>query len=46
MLSAVQIVLDLKGEERAKITIPELMEMYQEKAGKALDNDRMLLSEV
>ncbi len=46
MLSAGQIVLDLKGEERAKITIPELMEMYQEKAGKALDNDRMLLSEV
>lgn len=46
MLSAGQIVLDLKGEERTKITIPELMEMYQEKAGKALDNDRMLLSEV
>ena len=46
MLSTGQIVLDLKGEERAKITIPELMEMYQEKAGKALDNDRMLLSEV
>lgn len=46
MLSAGQIVLDLKGEERAKITLPELMEMYQEKAGKALDNDRMLLSEV
>ena len=46
MLSAGQIVLDLKGEERAKITIPELMGMYQEKAGKALDNDRMLLSEV
>lgn len=46
MLSAGQIVLDLKGEERAKITLPELMEMYQEKAGKVLDNDRMLLSEV
>lgn len=46
MLSAGRIVLDLQGEERARITLPELMELYREKAGKALDNDRMLLRDV
>lgn len=45
MLSNGRIVLDLKGTERANMTLPALLELYKEKAGKALDNDRMLLSE-
>lgn len=45
MLADGKIVLDLRGEERERITLPELMDMYKEKAGKVLDNDRMLLSE-
>lgn len=44
MLSSGKIVLDLQGEAREKLTIPELMELYKEKSGKQLDNDRMLLS--
>lgn len=45
MLADGKIVLDLQGEERAAMTIPRLLELYREKAGKILDNDRMLLSE-
>lgn len=45
MLASGKIVLDLQGEAREKMTLPELLEAYKEKAGKALDNDRMLLSE-
>lgn len=45
MLANGKIVLDLQGEAREKITLPELLEMYKEKAGKVLDNDRMLLSD-
>lgn len=45
MLANGRIVLDLQGTERENITLPELLEMYKEKAGKVLDNDRMLLSD-
>lgn len=45
MLASGRIVLDLQGEAREKMTLPELLESYKEKAGKVLDNDRMLLSE-
>ena len=45
MLASGKIVLDLQGEAREKMTLPELLEAYKEKAGKVLDNDRMLLSE-
>lgn len=44
MLENGKIVLDLKGDERAKLTVSDLMEMYKEKSGKELDNDRMLLT--
>ncbi|MDO4261675.1 MAG: ATP-binding cassette domain-containing protein [Eubacteriales bacterium] len=38
------IILDIKGEERANMTVPELLERFRTGAGKALDNDRILLS--
>lgn len=44
MLENGSIVLDLNGEERRKLSVADLMQMYKDKSGKELDNDRMLLS--
>ena len=38
-----RIVLDISGPERASLTVPRLLELFHERSGKALDNDRMLL---
>lgn len=38
------IAIDLKGDERKNMTVPGLLELYRQVKGKALDNDRMLLS--
>ena len=38
------IMLDVKGEERAELSVDDLLVMFKEAAGKALDNDRILLS--
>ena len=43
MMNAGDIVLDVSGEERAHMTVNDLLDRFQG-AGKALDNDRMLLS--
>ena len=40
-----KIVHVFQRDSREKMTLPELLEAYKEKAGKVLDNDRMLLSE-
>ncbi len=45
MMDAGQIILDIAGDERQEMTVPKLMAMYSGARGKALDNDRMLLSE-
>ena len=45
MMDAGQIILDIAGDERAEMTVPKLMTMYSGARGKALDNDRMLLSQ-
>ena len=39
------IVFDVSGEERRALTIDDLLEKFKAKAGKELDNDRILLSE-
>ena len=39
------IIFDTSGEERAKLGVADLMELFKESAGKMLNNDRMLLSE-
>ena len=44
MMNAGGIVLDVKGEERAKMTVADLLSQFRDRAGKNLDNDRMLLS--
>ena len=45
MMDAGRIVFNVKGEARSKMTVDDLLEKFRENAGKALDNDRILLSE-
>ncbi len=44
MMNAGKIILDITGEERGKMTTPELIKMYSQKSHQELDNDRILLS--
>ena len=46
MMDAGRIVFDVKGAARSKMTVDDLLEKFRENAGKALDNDRLLLSKV
>ncbi len=39
------IVLDVSGDERAGMTVEDLLARFKAGTGKALDNDRILLSE-
>ena len=43
MMNQGQVIYDVTGEERAKLTIPDLTDKFRQASGKALDNDRMLL---
>lgn len=45
MMDSGHIVLDVSGEERAGMTVGDLLERFRAGAGKELDNDRILLSE-
>ncbi len=45
MMSDGKIVLDVAGEERAGMTVDDLLSRFRAGTGKALDNDRILLSE-
>lgn len=44
MMDAGTLILDISGEERAKMTVPRLLELFSQKSRKELDNDRILLS--
>lgn len=44
MMDAGRIILDVGGEERKGLTVDDLLHLFKENVGKALDNDRMLLS--
>ena len=46
MMSGGRIVFDVQGEERSKMTVDDLLERFRQRAGKELDNDRILLSKV
>ena len=39
-----RIIFDVEGEARAKLTVPDLLVLFREAAGRNLDNDRMMLS--
>ncbi|AKL95990.1 ABC transport system ATpase component [Clostridium aceticum] len=44
MMDAGEIILDIKGEERRKMTVEELLVYYSKERKKQLVNDRMLLA--
>ena len=43
MMDAGRIVVDVNADEKAKLTIKDLLDLFEKAAGNALDNDRMLL---
>ena len=43
MMDDGKIIFDISGEERAKMTVEDLLECYHENRRKKLTNDRMLL---
>ena len=45
MMDSGNIVLDIGEEEKKNMTVDALLEKFRTGAGKALDNDRILLSE-
>ena len=44
MMDKGTVIFDVEGEERAKLGVSDLLEQFKLSAGKALDNDRMLLT--
>jgi putative ABC transport system ATP-binding protein len=46
MMDSGGIVLDVQGEERAHMTVDDLLAQFARQAGKELDNDRILFSSV
>lgn len=44
MMDGGNIVFDVQGEERDRLSIDDLLRQFQDSAGKSLDNDRILLS--
>lgn len=44
MMNTGRIVVDVNAEEKAKLTIPDLLALFEKASGSALDNDRMMLS--
>ena len=45
MMNQGKILYDLRDEERAGLTVRDLLEMFRTRVGEELDNDRMLLSD-
>jgi len=43
MMDDGEIIMDISGEERNNMTVEKLIQMFTQKRGKKLDNDRMLL---
>lgn len=43
MMDSGRVILDISGEEREKMSLNKLLELYSQKSNKVLDNDRMLL---
>jgi putative ABC transport system ATP-binding protein len=45
MMHEGRIILDIKGPERARLEIPDLLKMFEQASGKALNSDRLLLAQ-
>lgn len=44
MMDGGRIVFDVRGEQRARMTVDDLLKKFEQNTGGALDNDRILLS--
>ena len=44
MLDAGRVILDIRGEEKRKLTVSDLLARFSQAAGEELENDRMLLA--
>lgn len=44
MLHNGRIIIDVEGEQKKNLQIPDLLEMFEKAAGKEMDSDRLLLS--
>ncbi|NLJ31290.1 MAG: ATP-binding cassette domain-containing protein [Clostridiales bacterium] len=44
MMHEGRIILDIMGEEKKKLEVKDLLEMFEKASGSEMDNDRMLLS--
>lgn len=44
MMDSGHVVFDVAGEERANLSVEDLLEKFKDNVGKQLDNDRILLS--
>ena len=44
MLHNGRVIVDVEGEEKAHLTIPDLLKMFEQASGDMLDSDRLLLS--
>ncbi len=44
MMNAGRVVVDVRGEEKKKLTREDLMQLFEKAAGQEIANDRMLLS--
>ena len=44
MLDAGRVILDIRGEEKQQLTVPDLLARFSQASGEELENDRMLLA--
>ena len=44
MMNDGRVIYDVKGDEKKKLTVDDLLQKFEEASGSALNNDRMLLS--
>ena len=44
MMDSGRIILDISGEEKKKLTVPDLLQKFEQVSGSKLENDRLLLS--
>ncbi|MGN1131086.1 MAG: ABC transporter ATP-binding protein, partial [Ruminococcus sp.] len=44
MMHEGKIILDISGEEKKNLTVPDLLQMFEDVSGSKLENDRMLLA--
>lgn len=45
MMNDGRVIFDVKGEEKEKLTVDDLLVKFEQASGTKLNNDRMLLSE-